>query len=204
MVKVLKNIRLPIGERCQIQIDQGKYPSAIRGYDFPRYALLEGPLSHGKPMVVPVGLVYVVRYIHKGHVYGFESQLVREYSTPIRLWVMKYPDEVQIISLRQSKRISTYIPATLEVKNQKREGALIDLSEGGGLFTSNGGEIEQGAEGHISMTLPNGEEIKSLSCKVRSSAYINGKLTAGVSFNPAQEDQYNRVRTFYFSVAGQI
>ncbi|MBI5814314.1 MAG: flagellar brake protein [Nitrospinae bacterium] len=196
-------IRIPVGERCQIQIDQTKYLSALRGYHDFKYVLLEAPLTKGKTVVAPTGLVYIVRFIFEGHVYGFEAQLIKQYGAPISLWVMKYPDDIQVVGLRKSKRITTFMPATLDSSGAAIAGALLDLSEGGGLFTTDQEGIAQDKTFNISFTLPSGEKVDALPCVARSVTKKEGRWMVGLSFN-SDGDAINPVKSYYLLMAEQL
>ena len=196
-------IKIPIGERCQVQIDQSKFSSVLRGYHFPKFVLMETPTAKGKIAVAPTGFYYIVRFIHEGHVCGFESQLLKQYGTPISLWVMKYPEDMQIVNLRKSKRISTFLPANLVLNGEAIPGAVIDISEGGGLFTTDIEKLEQNVTFGISFTLPTGEKVEQLPCVSRAIFKKDNRTMVGLSFD-TEDERANPVKSFYLEMAGHL
>lgn len=195
---IKQEVGIPVGEPCQIQLDHGKHPSFFRGYSYPKYILLDGPTSHGSPVVAVSGAPYVVRFVSGGMVYGYDSMLMKQYTTPVNLWVMRYPDEIQTVNLRKSQRVSTFIPSTLTSAQGDVTGALIDISEGGGLFSSpNRVEAQSGQSAHMDMALPGGERVEGLECKICSIKSVNGKVLLGINFNPRDTANIQKIKSFY-------
>lgn len=198
METIKHEVAIPVGEPCQIQLDQGKHPSFFRGYSYPKYILLDGPLSHGSPVVSVSGASYVVRFIHNGMVYGYDSMLMKQYTTPVNLWVMRYPDEIQTVNLRRSLRVNTFIPATFAGGEGDIAGAFVDISEGGGLFSAPGNAAPQpGHTAQMDMTLPNGDKIVGLECKICSVKPIGGKVLLGINFNQQDTANIQKIKSFY-------
>lgn len=198
MVTIKHEVGIPVGEPCQIQLDQGKCPSFFRGYSYPKYILLDGPLSRGSPVVSISGAAYVVRFVHDGRVYGYDSILMKQYTAPVNLWVMRYPDEIQTVNLRKSLRVNTFIPATFAGGEGEITGAFVDISEGGGLFSVPVAVAPQpGQAAQMSMTLPNGENIVSLECKICSVRPMDGKVLLGINFNQWDAVNVQKIKSFY-------
>jgi c-di-GMP-binding flagellar brake protein YcgR len=189
---------IPIGEPCQIQIGQGKYSSVFRGHNYPKHILLDGPVSRGTPIVSMSGVPYVVRFVYNGLVYGFESVLLKQYTNPVNLWAMKYPDEIQVVNLRKSLRIATFIPASFNSGGTTVTGAFVDISEGGGLFKTPGKPpFEPGQTALVNMTLPNGDSINGLGCKICSVKPNGSKVSVGINFDLDDPAASQKIKAFY-------
>jgi len=198
MATIKHEVGIPVGEPCQIQMDQAKYPSFFRGYSYPKYILLDGPMSRGASVVSVSGTPYVVRFIHEGMVYGYDSMLMKQYTSPIHLWVMRYPDEIQTVNLRKSLRVNTFIPATFASAQGGITGAFVDISEGGGLFSATSAAmIQPGQMAQMDMTLPNGEKVAGLECKICSVKPNDGKVLLGINFNQQDTENIQKIKSFY-------
>jgi c-di-GMP-binding flagellar brake protein YcgR len=198
MMMTKNEVGIPVGEPCQIQMDKGKYPSFFRGYSYPKYILLDGPISRGLPVVSVSGTPYVVRFIHDGMVYGYDSMLMKQYTSPVNLWVMRYPDEIQTVNLRKSLRVNTFIPATFRGGEVGITGAFIDISEGGGLFSGTGAAaIQPGLVAHMDLMLPNGDKVAGLECKICSVKPEGGKVMLGINFDQRDTANIQKIKSFY-------
>lgn len=202
MVTIKSEVSIPVGEPCQIQLHQGKLSSFFRGYSYPKYILIDGPVARGAPVVAVSGTLYVVRFIHMGLVYGYESMLMKQYTAPINIWAMRYPDEIQTVNLRKSQRVSTFIPATFKSGEEVITGAIVDISEGGGFFVAPGrAVIQPGQTAQMDMTLPNGEDITDFECKICSVKPNGTKVSFGINFNQLDTANSQKIRAFYLLLA---
>lgn len=202
MVTVKSEVSIPVGEPCQIQLDQGKLPSFFRGYSYPKYILIDGPMARSGPVVAISGTIYVVRFIHMGLVYGYESMLMKQYTTPFNIWVLRYPDEIQMVNLRKSERVDTFIPATLKNDAGVVTGAIVDISEGGGFFVAPGkAALQAGQTAKMDMALPNGEKITDFECKICTVKPNGTKVSLGINFNQLDTGNNQKIRAFYLLLA---
>ncbi len=76
-----------------------------------------------------------VRYVHEGNVYGFESQVLWNQTTPYRLLFLRYPVTVEILNLRRCQRVDCYMPVKIGMEEQgtytEYAGMMLNLSCGG-------------------------------------------------------------------------
>ncbi|MGB3212865.1 MAG: DUF4388 domain-containing protein [Desulforhopalus sp.] len=76
----------------------------------------------------------VIKYVHKGRVWMFKSQLLKAVESPSRLLFFEYPGVIHYHELRKAQRTSIFIPSTFHLEEQPElYGTLIDLSMIGGL-----------------------------------------------------------------------
>lgn len=193
--------KIPPGARSQIQISGTRYNSILRGEKFPRYALLDIPLDKGRPLVVSHHADVIVRFEYSGVIYGFESQVIKQYTSPYALWVIQYPEEIQSVNLRRSHRITTLLLGKLVLNGRKSEGAIVDLSEGGGMFITFDEGLKEGQRALLELTLPSGEILEGLSCLVKSVKRKGDKTLVGLLFHTQQEDKYPTLLSYYLSCA---
>lgn len=192
---------IPTGALCQLEVNRARYRSTIRGLNADKYIIMDTPQGTRGPLVIPSDSVFVVRFISRGVVYGFETALMKAYTKPVALWVTSYPDNIESVSLRKSQRINTLLIGDLEAPGGAYHGALVDLSRGGGLFSTSptdAGQLpENGAKGYINLGLPSGEKIEKLAVDIRSCHEKEGKVLLGLSFSREARTPYKAITAFY-------
>ncbi|VAX19176.1 hypothetical protein MNBD_NITROSPINAE02-607 [hydrothermal vent metagenome] len=190
-------INIPVGGICIIQAGKSRYRSIFRGSDFPRYAFMDMPIVNGKPVTLGHHEECIIRFQNSGIVYGFETEVVKQYSRPIPMWVLNYPGNMEKVSLRKSERVQTFLPATMVSNGDEQKGAVIDLSIGGCQFVLGGGEAEPGSECLLHMALPDGVKIGGLACEVKNIRESNSKKFAGLVFSDMDGPDTRKMNSFY-------
>ncbi|VAX24399.1 hypothetical protein MNBD_NITROSPINAE03-1030 [hydrothermal vent metagenome] len=193
-------VEIPVGDVCQIQLYDEKMFSTFRGSKKPDYALIDVPTAGGKPAYISPNAVFLIRFLEKGSVYGFKTSVIKTYSKPSSVCVIEYPASIKTVNLRKSRRITTLLPATIETENGSFAGAFIDLSEGGGLFSTLAMEheaIKTGAECFVSVTLPSGEKVEKLRSHLCSVKKREGKTLVGLCFDHNGESPSLTLQSYY-------
>jgi c-di-GMP-binding flagellar brake protein YcgR len=193
-------VMIPIGDVCQVQYGDEKMFSTFRGCRKPDYALIDMPTAGGKPVYIHFNSNFMIRFLASGSVYGFETRIVNTHTKPITICVIEYPTEIKAVNLRKSKRITTHLPATIETKQGLLKGAIIDLSEGGGLFSTLPSEsvvIPKGEECLLSATLPSGEKVDKLRTQLCSVKEREGKTMIGLRFDRNGNGAYSILKSYY-------
>lgn len=200
MMDLESEVMIPIGDVCQIQYGAEKMFSTFRGYRKPDYALIDMPIAGGKPVYIHFNSNFMIRFLAGGSVYGFETRITKTHTKPFIICVIGYPTEIKAVNLRKSKRITTHLPATLETDQGSFQGAIINLSEGGGLFStlpSEGVAIPKGEECLLSTTLPSGEKVDKLRSKLCSVNEREGKTMIGLRFDRNGNGAYSILKSYY-------
>jgi len=193
-------VDIPVGDVCQIQLYDEKMFSTFRGSKKPDYAIIDIPTAGGKPVYISPNAILLVRFLAKGSVYGFKTGLIKTYSKPSPVCAIEYPASIKTVNLRKSRRITTLLPATIETENGSFAGAFIDLSEGGGLFSTLGMEnktIKAGSECIVSVTLPSGEKVEKLQSHLCSIKKREGKTLVGLCFDHNGESHSLTLQSYY-------
>ena len=132
-----KDIFIEIGAQLQIEIEgvASRFKSSVVGIEPDEYLVIKTPIISPrfgsiKHKLFP-GSKIVVRYLHKGTVFGFKTKLIEAISSPIRLLFVEYPDIIEHHDLRYHKRIDCSLPARIEMKGEERKGTILDISEKG-------------------------------------------------------------------------
>ena len=73
----------------------------------------------------------IVRYIDDGTVSGFSSKLIEAILTPIKLLYIEHPKTIENFDLRSQERVDCYLPASITIGDEERQGAILDISERG-------------------------------------------------------------------------
>lgn len=84
----------------------------------------------------------VVRYIHDGKIFGFQSEIIGSISEPARLIFMNYPKIVEKLDLRRQKRLSCLLPAKITIVCKTGDtsafealsGTIVDITTSGCRF----------------------------------------------------------------------
>ena len=114
--------------------------------------------------------------------YAFETEIVKQYTSPIALWALGRPGAAHGIPLRRNARLHTLIPSVMEIAAGKKDCAIIDLSQGGALLMINGSGVAPDAHVTLDFVLPDGNPVKGFYCQVRNARREDGKTYMGLSF----------------------
>lgn len=79
----------------------------------------------------------IVRYVYEGSVFGFLSKLIETILTPIKLLYIEYPRIIENFDLRSQKRMDCFLPSSIIIRDEERQGSILDISEGGCCFLIN-------------------------------------------------------------------
>lgn len=101
-----------------------RFKTAFIGMERGRYIIVRMPRIAGVSEYLYVEKPITVRYMHEGQVYGFNSEILYVSSSPFRLAFLRFPDTIEAVNLRQSRRIDCYLPARVILA----EGAHKQLS----------------------------------------------------------------------------
>ncbi len=76
----------------------------------------------------------IIRYLYKGTVFGFKTQIVDIIFDPTKLVFVEYPKKLENYELRNNKRIACYLPASVIISDNTIEGCITDISRDGCQF----------------------------------------------------------------------
>ena len=140
-----------IGTTLKIQLEgsQSRLTSELIGVDEGKYLIINMPpiqsMGNAAGSIYKGGTI-VVRYVHKGTVFGFKSHITHFITTPVKLIFIEYPKKIENQNLRSHKRIDCYLPANAKIADNTVEGIVTDLSKEGCLFTVKKVNIEISAD----------------------------------------------------------
>ncbi|MBF0566258.1 MAG: flagellar brake protein [Nitrospirae bacterium] len=150
---------------------------------------LNGKLVYGKPVIV--------RYVHNGKVFGFESVVMGSITTPVRLLFINYPRVIEKINLRRQERLFCLLPARLIVDNESTagtftsdsmSGTIMDVCKAGCRFKMKAENVldekalPKDCDAELEFLLPGIGEPNVVSINIKSLSQRDGFAFIGVQF----------------------
>lgn len=133
-----KRIPLEIGSRLELEFPHQDWlcESVMVGMLRDNYLIVTNPQpSSDMEDLVGGEQRVIMKYVHKGRVWMFKSQLLKAVDSPSQLLFFEYPGVIHYHELRKAKRSSIFIPSTFQINGQPElYGTLVDLSITGGLY----------------------------------------------------------------------
>ena len=184
-----------IGTTLKIQLEgsQSRLTSELIGVDEGKYLIINMPpiqsMGNAASSIYKGGNI-VVRYVHKGTVFGFKSRITHFITTPVKLIFIEYPKKIENQNLRAHKRIECYLPANAKIADNTVEGTATDLSKEGCLFTAKRVNIEESTdqlqidnEIGVSFQLPGVEEKLNITGKQKNIKKDKDNVHIGILFS---------------------
>jgi hypothetical protein len=130
-----KRISIEIGTRLQIRIDgvDINYTSTLIGMETGKCLIIDAPvnmLTLARHKLFQ-GSKILVRYLHKGSVFGFKSELIEDIYTPLKLLFLEYPEIIEVHNLRSGQRIDCVLPVRIKINDEERNGIISDINKEG-------------------------------------------------------------------------
>lgn len=111
-------------------LDQG-YRGRIVGYEPYEYIIARVRLPSSVRRGLPGGGRVVIKYVHKGTVFGFRAGVLATLNSPAPLVVVEYPDAIERIELRRKARHRCQIDGLLHTPDNDRDCLVLNVSEAG-------------------------------------------------------------------------
>lgn len=102
-----------------------------------KFFMTQIPIAPNIDKKLTPGNSAVIRFVESGMVCGFKANIQHVIMHPFRLVFFDYPDELEVVNLRASKRVTLFLRATIQKDGKDFEGAIRDLSCGGCFFVMN-------------------------------------------------------------------
>jgi hypothetical protein len=204
-----KRISLELGLPVQLRLDGIGYPlqSSFVGMEADEYLVIKAPPQYTslKYKMVP-GVDIVLRYLHLGTVFGFQTKLIEAIIKPARLLFLEYPKIIEHHDLRQSKRANSLFPAIIKIKDNTNHGVIIDISKHGCRC-----HILQNRDEHLPPVQIN--DLMSLSCKfpgiegdheilgiIRNLKRSRKELIIGMQFTQIEAELHEQIIKYIYAV----
>lgn len=148
----------------------------------------------------------ICRYVYKGCAYGFRSNLKGIVTTPIKIMILQYPENIEECNFRRYQRIETILPSRIKCGTAMFYGSIIDISELGCRFAILNSRIDDNDIKIINNTSPNNVSImlklpgseKDFGIPVtrRSITHEYLKISIGLEFNNLDTETQNILKRF--------
>jgi hypothetical protein len=180
----------PVNGQMNIQVGIISASSIFRGVSR-THILIDAPQEKGNTLMVNRIVPATIKYVDSGRAYKLQCMVFKQYTNPARIWALSRPPETPSVSMRKSARAPVFVPAVLNADGARIEGALINLSDGGGLFATSDPEYDEASISRLNITLPTGMRVEGTLCKSKNVQRIGGKILIGLAF--ADEDKKKRL-----------
>jgi hypothetical protein len=195
-------LSLAMGINLQVEIHDVMFriPATIVGFIPDQCILVTIPLAERKRVASKIyaGSKIVVRYIHEGSVFGFESEFLGDITTPVALQIIAYPVFVAHRSLRSGKRVDCFLPGQLTAPELTYPGVVLNISETGCLFSIDGHDLSVQAQigdtFDLQMQLPGCSEEHSIPVVFRSIKHYKRGTRLGLQFAPCTAETRDAIR----------
>lgn len=204
-----RRISIDAGITVQMKLDGVAFPlqSIIVGMEVDEYLILKIPaqFTNVKHKLYP-GVEVIVRYIHHGIVFGFQTKLIEIITRPVKLLFLEYPKIIEHHDLRSHKRAQSIFPATIHIKDRTNNGAIIDISKNGCRchILATQGETLPPAQVDDQVSLKckfpgiQGEhEVKGI---IRNTKKSRKELILGIEFLALEEQLHNHIANYIYSI----
>jgi c-di-GMP-binding flagellar brake protein YcgR len=144
----------------------------------------------------------IVRYLHEGALFGFQSQVVDIISKPVSLMFISYPKVVSCQEIRRHKRVDCFLPSSADLSGHPSDGAIVNISRGGCLFVAdklsgNGLRlVDPGEKVGVSFTLVDKNDNGVAEAVVRSHNVKSDMILLGLEFEDIDPDVQMAIDTF--------
>jgi hypothetical protein len=147
----------------------------------------------------------IIRYLHKGTIFGFRSSITHFITNPAKLIFVEYPKRIESHDLRTHKRLDCYLPVDVKIMDNTIEGTVTDISKEGCYFIIEKEKVEDslilqvGNEIVISFQLPGAKKMITVTVIPKNLKKGDDNIGIGVEFGnmdiEVQERLYNFLST---------
>ena len=183
------------------------HKGTLVGMDRGYYLICSIPQLRGSWIRVHRENHVVVRYLHKGVVYGFKCTLLSLIEEPVPLMLLSYPEEIETVALRKHDRIACLIPASVQVEGQPCKGAIVDLSLGGCSFAcplppeNESLQVEKGVDAVLSVQIPGSQSERTVELRIITARRDDHRITFGSEFHNLDSDTRNAIELYIQTMA---
>lgn len=176
--------------------DGPRHRSALRGWEFESFVLLDTPFDGGLPIAFHRDQPCVVRFVSQGAACGFDSKVLDWSSTRQPYFRVAWPEKFQAIQVRKHDRaeVDVYCRIT-QTDATQFEGQVLDISVGGCRISADH-PFPAGSLLQISFMLPDGILIEEATCLVRAATPERGRYVHGCRFENLSEMIQNEIDYF--------
>lgn len=153
----------------------------------------------------------VVRYLFRGSVYGFKTQLLRMIAEPARLAFVSYPTKIEEFNVRNTPRYECILPAETRVGADPVELVIVDISHRGCRCAVKASTVPDrealysfvdiDREVSLLIHLPGADERLSVKGKIRNINKDRDRVIFGVLFDDMESEADETLNRFISLIA---
>lgn len=187
------NIELTSDLFLQLRGIKGFFPSYLIGMKLNTFLIIKAPTIISKEALLQPGTSLNVRYSYLGDIFKFKSVVLGSNEKPFKVTYLSYPDVVDKVECRDTKRVNCIFPASLVYREIETKGFITDISLGGCKFrTDSIGQLEGvliKKEGSVTLHFPllGLGGIKEFIGMIKNVEFDNN-LSLGVRFSDIDKD----------------
>lgn len=198
------NLNRLCGQQVSITLGQEdrQYFCTCLGVNRDRFIMTQTPLDPDIQNKLATGQPAVVRFVESGMVCGFKTRINKAINFPFRLVFYDYPDCLEVINLRNAKRVSLYLQADIQWHGEEYAGTIKDLSEGGCFFVMKYWQDEAFSDLGMESSFPIKFKIQEDKTPIELKARIvrmnkdKEEFRMGLAFADGQKEATSRIRDF--------
>lgn len=182
------------------------YRGKIVGMDPYDYIIAKVRLPSAIRRDLALGGELIVKYVHKGTVYGFKALVTNAITSPAPLIFFEYPDLIEKLALRRTSRMGCNIDSVLHTTDDEIECMVINVSETGCKISTRAGRNSLSQRTKVddalivAMNLGSLGELK-VAVAVKNISHDKGIISMGCMFLDITKDEMNTIRDYLNKIA---
>ena len=135
----IEKLAVVLGSELNMQVEgmEEKFRATLIGIETPIYLMVRMQIPTMFRSQIDKGTTFLVRYVYMGNLYGFRTKSLGSVEKPYKITFISYPENVESLNIRRSKRVSCFIPSTLELGKSQLRGLVVEISKTGIRFAVN-------------------------------------------------------------------
>jgi len=182
------------------------YRGKIVGFDPYDYIIANVRLPSAVRKQLTFGGQLILKYIHKGTVYGFKAAVHNAITSPASLIFFDYPDLIEKLDLRRASRHTCRIDGMLHTLDGDVDCMVVNVSESGCKISARAGSRDLLKKTSVddtmvvSMNLGHYGMLK-LPVAVRNKSLQKGIISMGTMFLDIRKDEVDLIQKYLDKVA---
>jgi hypothetical protein len=148
----------------------------------------------------------IIRYLYRGSVYGFRTNVLNLLNSPDRLVFLSYPKKLEEFRVRSSPRFECILPAVTSVEGLDADTVIIDISIDGCRCVVKSANLEDSdafykkmdmnREAALKVQFPGTGESYELTGSIRNISKDADRVAFGILFGPLKTETRKKLEEF--------
>lgn len=194
---------IALGKEVIIRIPgrEQSYRGKIVGLDPYDFLIAKVRLPSAVRKDLKFGGEVVIKYVHKGTVYGFKALVHNAISSPVPLIFFEYPDIIERLALRRTTRQKCHIDGMLHSTDAEVECMIVNVSETGCRISARIGSNEMLKNTKVddalivAMNLGN-EGVLKVAIAVKNITMQKGIISFGCMFLDISQEEMESIQSY--------